>query len=163
MVVQLVILVQLLQKIIYLFLPSAVEVFGTTYSDDSSQKAYTGEGSQYEFYSGAPIPEPTEGAGQFTPLKEHSSAGTFYTTGTSMANGWIDKYGSEITTYNYTRYNYNCIKGAVKDISGDKSPVSWWLRSPYCNDNNGFCCVESTGYLGSIFNTSLYVSFCFCI
>ena len=144
----------------YLFLPSVVEVFGTTRYEGFTQYAYAGEGNQYEFYSSAPIPEPTSGTGQFTPLKEHSSTGTFYTADTSVADGWVDKYGgAKITTVN-ARYNYNCIKGAA----GGTSSVNWWLRSPYRNNTNSFCIAIATSTLSYIVtNNSWGVSFCFCI
>lgn len=146
----------------YLFLPSVTEVFGTTYQNSSSaQFAYAGEGNQYEFYSGAPIPEPTNATGRFTPLKEHSSTGTFYTTtSTSFANGWINKYGSEIGTMSDVRYNYNCTKGTT----GDTSSTTWWLRSPFKGNTVNFCTVENTASLNrASANTTLGESFCFCI
>lgn len=144
----------------YLFLPSAVEVFGTTYFNGSTQHAYTGEGIQYEFYSSAPIPEPTSGKGQFTPLKEHSSTGTFYTADTSVADGWIDKYGDAINTTTGFRYNYNCIKG----IADSTSFTTWWLRSPGCFNTAVFCTVTNSDMLDyDSSHTAHGVSFCFCI
>lgn len=144
----------------YLFLPSAVEVFGTTYYNNSAQYAYTGEGNQYEFYSEAPIPEPTTGTGQFTPLKEHSSKGTFYTSDTSAAEGWIDRFGNAMASFANIRYNYNCIKAEA----GETTSEWWWLRSAYRNNSKSFCHVYTGGFLhnnGSA--NSLGVSFCFCV
>lgn len=144
----------------YLFLPSTTEVFGTTYYTNSSQYAYTGEGNQYEFYSSAPIPEPTNGTGQFTPLKEHSSTGTFYTTNTSVADDWVNKYGEAISTATNTRYNYNCVKGTA----GGASSTPWWLRSPIRSNTYAFCLAQAHGYLTNTnANYAQGVSFCFCI
>lgn len=144
----------------YLFLPSAVEVFGTTYQNNSIQCAYTGEGNQYEFYSEAPIPEPTTGTGQFTPLKEHSSKGTFYTSDTSVADDWVDRFGNDRATSANTRYNYNCIKAKA----GETTSTNWWLRSADCSTSSIFCIVSYTGDLGNNeAGFSSDVSFCFCV
>ena len=119
-----------------------------------------GRGNQYKFYSGAPIPEPTTGTGQFTPLKEHSSTGTFYTTDASVADTWVDKYGGTKSTLVNNRYNYNCIKG----MAGGTSSTAWWLRSPGRNYTNEFCYVNNSGTLTSNYANNAYrVSFCFCI
>ena len=147
----------------YLFLPSAVEVFGTvkdSYTSSSPRYAYTGEGNQYEFYSEAPIPEPTNGTGQFTPLKEHSSKGTFYTSGTSIANDWVDRFGNAIDTSANTLYNYN----AIKATAGETTSTYWWLRSAGRDTTFGFCNVRGSGGLsGNVADNTNGVSFCFCV
>lgn len=144
-----------------LFLLSAVEVLGTTISyGGSSPLAYTGEGYQYELYSGAPIPEPVSGTGQFTPLKEHSSTGTFYTTDTSVAQGYIDKYGDEVDTQTNRRYNYNSVKYDSKKILSSV----WWLRSPYRTTAYAFCQIKHDGFLENyLANSNTKLSFCFCV
>lgn len=144
----------------YLFLPSAFEVFGTVYNNNSYFR-YTqvAEGIQYEFYSKAPIPEPASEPGQFTPWKENSSTGTFYVADVSVG-GWVDKYGEVNGITSYRRYNYNSIKGTT----GGTSSTPWWLRSMLSGQASRFCNVTDGGFLDSNYaNSTEGVAFCFCI
>ena len=146
----------------YLFLPSAVEVFGTVrfaFTPDT-RVAYTGEGNQYEFYSEAPIPEPTTGNGQFTPLKEHSSTGTFYTSDTSVAKGWVDRFGNAMVTLANNSYNYN----GIKTKASETASIDWWLRSAGYLGTSSFCFAGDGGNVNnSLANTANGVAFCFCV
>lgn len=144
----------------YLFLPSVTEVYGTYYSTTDLRDARAGEGNQYEFYANALIPEPVNGSGQFTPLKEHSSKGTFYTSNTANADKWIDKFGHQMNSLQNNYYNYNVIKSGVESTA----ITSWWLRSPYYNNTTDFCVVNNFGRISSSSVINLQsVSFCFCI
>ena len=145
----------------HLFLPSATEVYGATSTGmGGARNARAGEGNQYEFYANALIPEPVDGSGQFTPLKENSSKGTFYSSDLVNANYWINKLGNKMNSLEGNYYNYNATKTSV----GGSSIINWWLRSPYYNNTTDFCQVLNTGILHSshVKNTE-GVSFCFCI
>ena len=147
----------------YLFLPSAVEVFGATkmtYTLPSGEHARNGEGNQYEFYSEAPIPEPTTGTGQFTPLKEHSSKGTFYTSDTSVASGWVGRFGNNMTSSLNYLYNYY----GTKSEEGKTTPTNWWLRSANSSVTGYFCEASYLGFMSFDRGDTAYgVSFCFCV
>lgn len=144
----------------YLFLPSFIEVFGVVRSTNSSY-AYPGEGNQYEFYSEAPIPEPLTGSGQFTPIKEHSSTGTFWSTNSSEAKDWIDRFGNvQSMLFAKIEYNYNCIKAEA----GEANSTWWWLRSANSTSTTRFCATPPSGSFGAnVTNTSQGVAFCFCV
>lgn len=144
-----------------LFLFSHVEVFGTNKQSASSSSAYSvaGEGTQYELYKNARIPEPTSGSGSFSALS--GSKGSFYTSNTSNASGYTNKFGeSKSTTANYY-YNYENAKGLGDDAS---SANSWWLRSPNASISNYFCYVSSYGNVYTYYaNHSHGAVFGFCI
>lgn len=142
----------------YLFLPSVVELFGTTYTnfDTSNLYAHPGEGTQYELYSEAPIPEPLTGTGQFIPLKENSNKGTFYTSDNSTAKDWTNNSGDTITTIANYKYNYR--------IYYLDYPYSYWLRSPWLKGTNAFCICRENGIFSAIVANDVNVVFpCFCI
>lgn len=145
-----------------LFLFSLEEVMGTNNRTTTHQYTFAGEGEQYEYFKNAPIPTPTTGTGSFSVLKDNS--GTFYTTDTSVATGYTNKLGQAKTTTANIYYNYNNAKAQGDDGT---SAITWWIRSPYYNYRDNFCCISSTGATNSdiysIADSSFGVSFGFCI
>lgn len=141
-----------------LFLFSLEEVMGTNMYSSTFQRSFTGEGSQYAYFQNATIPKPTSGTGSFSTL---SGTGCFYTTDTSVASGYTNRFGESKSTSANAYYNYNNAKA-----KGDSATTasSWWLRSPYCNDSGFFCYVGSSGYSCDYPANSAYgVAFGFCI
>lgn len=141
-----------------LFLFSQEEVMGTINYSTTGQNSFSGEGTQYEYFKNATIPSPTSGTGSFSTL---AGTGCFYTTSTSVASGYTNRFGqSKSTSANYY-YNYNNAKA-----KGDSATTAgvWWLRSPYYDGSNSFCCVSNDGYSshGSAY-TTIGVAFGFCI
>lgn len=141
-----------------LFLFSVEEVMGTNKYSVSGQRSFAGEGEQYEYFKAAPTPTPTSGTGAFSVLE---GTGCFYTTSTSVASGYTNRFAQAKTTTTNYYYNYNNAKA-----QGDSATTScyWWLRSPYCINSYGFCYVDSNG--GSSNNNgngSIGVAFGFCI
>ena len=141
-----------------LFLFSQEEVMGTHYWTTTGQLSFPGEGQQYEYFKKAPIPAPTSGTGSFTSLE---GTGCFYTTDTAVASGYNNRFNQAKSTSANRYYNYNNAKA-----QGDSATTSclWWLRSPYYNNSNYFCCVSGAG--GSdcnIANDSCGVAFGFCV
>lgn len=141
-----------------LFLFSLEEVMGTNMYSSTSQRSFSGEGSQYEYFRNATIPSPTSGTGSFSTL---AGTGCFYTTSTSVASGYTNRFGESKSTSTNVYYNYNNAK-AIGDSATTAS--TWWLRSPYCSNSSIFCCVYDYGY-GNYYgaNSTLGVAFGFCI
>lgn len=141
-----------------LFLFAQEEVMGTINYTTTGQNSFSGEGTQYEYFKNATIPKPTSGTGSFSTL---SGTGCFYTTDTSVASGYTNRFGeSKSTTANYY-YNYNNAKA-----KGDSATTAsgWWLRSPYCGSSSNFCCVNSNGNSSNNIAYGTYgVAFGFCI
>lgn len=143
-----------------LFLFSMEEIMGTHMYSTTTQYAFSGEGTQYEYYKNAPLPTPTSGTGTFTALNG-GSTGTFYTTDTAVASGYTDMFGTARTTTANRYYNYNNAKARGDSAT---SASFWWLRSPRYSNSSGFCYVNSDGYV--IYNgasSSYGVAFGFCI
>ena len=141
-----------------LFLFSQREIMGNNMYSATSQNSFPNEGEQYEYYKQAPIPKPKTGTGVFSVLE---GTGCFYTTNTSVANKYDNRFGQEKSTSANVYYNYNNAKA-----QGDSATTSchWWLRSPYYNDSNSFCCVYSYGLSGgNDANYSSGVAFGFCV
>lgn len=141
-----------------LFLFSQEEVMGTINYSTTGQNSFSGEGTQYEYFKNATIPSPTSGTGSFSTL---AGTGCFYTTDTSVASGYTNRFGqSKSTSANYY-YNYNNAKA-----KGDSATTAsaWWLRSPCYDFGDIFCCVHATGG-SSVSHASgtLGVAFGFCI
>ena len=124
----------------------------------TSQNSFPNEGEQYEYYKQAPIPAPKTGTGAFSVL---AGTGCFYTTSTSVANKYDNRFGQEKSTSTNAYYNYNNAKA-----QGDSATTScnWWLRSPCYDSSDRFCCVGSTGdSVSGIANVSCGVAFGFCV
>lgn len=141
-----------------LFLFSQEEVMGTINYTTTGQNSFSGEGTQYEYFKNATIPSPTSGTGSFSTL---AGTGCFYTTDTSVASGYTNRFGeSKSTSANYY-YNYNNAKA-----KGDSATTAsfWWLRSPYYVYSSFFCYVNSSGYSNYDYASSTRgVAFGFCI
>lgn len=142
-----------------LFLFSQEEVFGTHKYSTTGQNSFAGEGTQYEYFKGAPIPTPKSGtAGAFSVLE---GTGCFYTTDTALAQKYDNRFGQEKSTSKNYYYNYNNAKA-----QGDSATTScsWWLRSPYYDGSGTFCCVSGGGYCyGDFAGGSIGVAFGFCV
>lgn len=141
-----------------LFLFSQREVMGNNMYSTTSQNSFPNEGEQYEYFKNAPIPAPKTGTGAFSVL---AGTGCFYTPDTTVANKYDNKFGQEKSTSKNVYYNFNNAKA-----QGDSATTAchWWLRSPFYNSSNYFCCVNSYGYsASSIANDSPGVAFGFCI
>lgn len=141
-----------------LFLFSCEEVFGTHMMSTQYQNSFPGEGTQYEYFKSAPIPTPKSGTGAFSAL---AGTGCFYTTSTSVANKYDNRFGQEKSTSQNYYYNFNNAKA-----QGDSATTActWWLRSPYYGYGDGFCCVNSTGDSNNYDAYSSYgVAFGFCV
>ena len=140
-----------------LFLFSQREIMGNNNYSVTSQNSFPNEGEQYEYYKQAPIPAPKAGTGAFSVL---AGTGCFYTTSTSVANKYDNRFGQEKSTSTNAYYNYNNAKA-----QGDSATTScgWWLRSPYYNSSNSFCCVVSVGdggYYGAGYSYGVAFGFC---
>lgn len=141
-----------------LFLFSQREIMGNNMYSVTSQNSFPNEGEQYEYYKQAPIPKPKTGTGAFSVLE---GTGCFYTTNTSVANKYDNRFGQEKSTSANAYYNYNNAKA-----QGDSATTScgWWLRSPCYSNSVGFCCVDSNGYSNRNRAGSSYgVAFGFCV
>ena len=135
------------------------EVFGTNYYNTTTAYSVNGEGEQYEYYKKYPIPTPNSGTGKFTALT--GNTGTFYTSDTNVASGYIDRFGTSRSTTANRYYHYGNSKGLGNSAT---SANTWWLRSPYSSSSAFFCSVYSSGYAGS-YSASIArgVAFGFCI
>lgn len=141
-----------------LFLFSGVEVMGNNKYSATSQMSYPGEGEQYEYFKNAPIPTPNSGTGAFSVLE---GTGCFFTTSTTVASGYMNRFNQSKTTSANVYYNYNNAKA-----QGDSATTScnWWLRSPCYGSSSGFCCIVSTGYSNYYYASASYgVAFGFCV
>lgn len=141
-----------------LFLFSLEEVMGTINYSTTGQNSFAGEGTQYEYFKNATIPSPTSGTGSFSTL---AGTGCFYTSSTSVASGYTNRFGESKSTSANFYYNYNNAKA-----KGDSATTAgiWWLRSPYYNYGSGFCCVNSGGFGNTTSANNTYgVAFGFCI
>ncbi len=142
-----------------LFLFSMKEVFGTNYYNTTTAYSVNGEGEQYEYYKKYPIPTPNSGTGKFTALT--GNTGTFYTSDTNVASGYIDRFGTSRSTTANRYYHYGNSKGLGNSAT---SANSWWLRSPSSSSSTSFCVVYSNGDAGTSFaSLALGVAFGFCI
>ena len=140
-----------------LFLFSQEEVMGTINRATTRQNSFSGEGSQYEYFKNAPIPKPTTG----TAFSELAGTGCFYTTDTTAANGYINKFGESNSISEKQYYNYNNAKAGGNT---GKTAVDWFLRSPYYHNIMSFCYIVDTGYSFSTdADYSHVVAFGFCV
>ncbi len=133
-----------------MWLPSHVEVFGTTKYSISSNYSKEGEGEQYAYFKNAPVPDHFEAM--------EGVKGTFV----GSNNGkYKTRFGVNRSTSTNVYYNYNLDKGLGTEAT---SATSWWLRSPNSGYSSSACCVSSTGNVSSYSVTSSRgVAPCFCI
>ena len=123
-------------------------------ANDLSQDVYI------EFYKNANIPNPTSGSGQFSALT--GSSGTFYTTSSSVASGYTNRFGqSRATSINYY-YNYATAKGSGNDAS---SACNWWTRSPKAGSRYAFVYLSQQGNAADVSadGSNYYTVFGFCV